>query len=100
MSVLSPRKSIGGMAFSAYLAFSRGVYEIAVSIVELSVEFRPIHFCVTKFCFSFRSPLACSLPRVCNIVSPDVEGDGCVVREVEGRDGSPVTDDNVTHMDG
>ena len=88
------------MALSAYFAFSRGIYKVAVSIVELSVEFLPICFCITKFCLFFCSPLARFLPRVCDNVSPDVEGDGCVVREAKGRDGSPVTDDNVTHMDG
>ena len=69
------------MSLPPNFAFSLGVHKITVCVIELSFKFLLVCFSITKFCFSFRSPLASSLPRVCNMVSPDVKGDGCVWSE-------------------
>ena len=69
------------------------------STCELRIESFPISFGITAFCFPLYSRLTSLFTSGGEIVPPDVECDGDVVREAKCRDCPPVADIRLTHMD-
>ena len=87
------------MPFPSDSPFPGGVDKFSVGLFESPVKFLPICFLITKFCFLFCSP--CSLSFAGDrIVPTNVEGDSDVVRKAEVRDGPPVADAGLPHLDG
>ncbi len=87
------------MAFPSDSPFSGGVYKLAVGIVEFPIKFFPICFFITKFRFPFCSPRSLFFAGGSEVVPTNVEGDCDVVREAKSRDGPPVANEGLTHMD-